>query len=111
MKDASRNNDVFGEGAGPAIFGSGNAQHFATLAKIHFAFAAIFADAAIDGGIESDAGPFERAGCTIPARGDCAGGLVTHHDRRNAAPRTTVVAVHVATADAARLDANQDLFR
>ena len=111
IDDASWHGDVFGEGAGAAIVGAGDAENLAVIAKIDVAATAVRAFAAVDGGVESDAIAFGKILYGFADRADVASGFVSHDDRRNAAAGGAIVTVHVATTDAAGGYANEDFVR
>ncbi len=105
---AGRHNYEIGEGSGAAELGSRHAENFAMTAKINKSFAAVFALAAVNGGVESDAVAFLEVAYGGADGFDAAGGFVAHDKRRNAAAGTAVVTMDVAAADAAGFDADKD---
>ena len=102
---------ILGKSSMAAIVSTGNAQHLAAIAKVYFSPQTVAADAAGNRRIKGDAVAGGDAGYARAHRGHDPRGLVSHHNGRNAAPRGTVIAMHVAAANAAGRDPNQNLVR
>ena len=109
IEDSRGDGDEFGEGSGAAIIAAGNAEDLATVAKIYVAATAVGTFAAVDGGIEGDSVAGRESFYGAADGGDDASGFVAHDDGRDAAAGRAVVAVHVAAADAASGDADENL--
>jgi hypothetical protein len=101
MNDAGGDDDVLGKCASATVVAAGNAEDLAMVTEIYMAAKAVFAGAAVDGGVEGDALAFGESGNVLANGGDASGGFVAHYDGRNAAAGGAVVAVDIAAADAA----------
>ena len=99
--DAGRNHNIFGKSSGAAVVRAGHSQNLAVIAEIYFSAAAGSASAAIDGRIERDSVTLSESLHCSAHRGDSSCGFVPHDNWRDTAPRRPIVAVDVATADAA----------
>src|SRR5207245_7818916 len=77
-----------------------HSHNLAVLAEIYFSAAAGTASAAIDGRIECDSITFRESFHIGAHCSNSSGSLVAHANARYTAPQRTIVAVHVATADA-----------
>src|SRR5258708_997320 len=110
VRDARRENDELGKGPGAAVVAAGNAEDLAVVAQVHFSPLAERAVAAIDGRIKGDAVAFTKTVYVGADAGHDAGGLMSHHERRNPPPGRTVVAVNVAAADSAGGNAYQNFI-
>ena len=104
-----RHDHIFGEGAGAAVFGAGDAEDSAVVAEIDIAPAAVKAFAAVFGRIEGDAVSGPEARDTLADGGDFSRGLMAHDDRRPAPSRGAVHAVDVGAADRRGPDSHQDV--
>jgi hypothetical protein len=105
---ALRHGYILREGAVLAVFGAGDSQHSALIAKIDPALTAIFARPAIDCRIERDARSSLPTFDLSTGLHDHAGGFMAHDDRRLPAARASVHAMHVAAANAADFDSHHD---
>ena len=96
-----RHGYIFGEGSVTPVFTAGNANDLAAIAKVHLSAEAERARAAEDRGVKGDAIAGMKSDYAVTDSGDDSRCFVTHHDRWNAAAGGTIVAVHVAAANAA----------
>src|SRR5436309_13211608 len=104
MHDPLGNDHVLGECSGAMVIRNRDSQHLPPIAQVHIAAPAVVTLSAIDSGIERNVvAVFEGS---VLSTDSCHGSsrLVPHDDRRNATSRGAVVTVHIAPADAARLD-------
>src|SRR5882724_5238519 len=106
--DAGRNDNIFGKGPRATIVRARDSHNLAVVAEIYFPAAAGTASAAIDGGIECDSVSFRESFHIGAHCGDSSGGFVSHDNGRDTAPRRTIVAVDVATADATGGNAHEN---
>ena len=87
----------------------GNSDHFPVIAQIHQASPAVEALAAVDGGVECDTVArtkiLHRAAYSL--NDSC--GFMSHDDRRQTPSSASIVAMHVASADAAGLNPNEQV--
>src|ERR1700676_1109765 len=111
MHDARGDDDKLGERAGAAVIATGDAQDLAVVAKIHVAAETVRTSAAVDGGVEGDAVALGESRDVAAGGGNATGSFVAHHNRRDATAGGTIVAMHVAAADAAGRYLNQALGR
>src|SRR5580698_1012890 len=89
--------------------GRGNADDFAVIAQIHLTLATVEALAAEDCGIECDVVAGAKASHGVANSLDDSCGFMPHDDGRATSPRASVVSMYVAAADAARLNANEQV--
>ena len=81
------------------------------IAKVDLSTLAVTALAAKNGGIESDMIPFGESGTRRTQECDDARCFMPHHNRRYTAAGGPIVSMHIAAANPARRDANQNLIR
>jgi hypothetical protein len=110
IRDARRDGHVLGKCARAAEIGRGNSDDFAIIAQIHLTSAAVEALAAEDGRVKRDV----VAGLKISHRAadslDDSRGFMPHDDGRETSSRASIVSMHVASADAARVNANEQVI-
>ncbi len=109
VQNVLRDGDELGECAVLAVVGAGDAEHASVFAQVHCSAAARFALATENRGIESDPIADVRSGDFRTDFGYDAGRFVAHDDGWDASAAGAVVAVDIATADAAGGDADEDV--
>ena len=106
--DAGRNSNIFGKSSGAAVVRTGDSQNLPAIAQIHLSAAAGTTSAAIDRRIERDSVAHCESLHFGADRSDSSCGFMPHDNGRDTAPRRAIIAVDVATADAAGSHAHQD---
>jgi hypothetical protein len=103
------NGHVFSKCTGPAEIGGGNSYDFATIAQIHLASAAVETLSAKDGGVERNVFAGLKTSHRAANSLDDSSGFMPHNDRWKTPSRASVVSMHVASADATRQNANENV--
>lgn len=111
MEDAGGDGDEFGEGTMSAVVAAGHAEHLAVIAEIHVTALTLDAVATENRGIKSHAIARRKALHLGADTRDDPGGLMAHHQRRNAPTRRAIEAMDIRSADAAGADLNEDVLR
>src|ERR1700722_5322911 len=100
--------DKLRKSSGAAIVSAGHAEYLAVVAEIDFSLQAIFASPARNRGIESYAIAGRKLFDSCSERGYGSRRFMAHPNRRNAAPRRSIVAMHVAAANPAGRYTDED---
>jgi hypothetical protein len=87
-----------------------NSDHFPLFAQIHLTSAAIEAMAAEHGRVKRHVLTWLKICDRPPYRFNNPGGFMSHDDRRETPSCTSVVSMHIASADATRLNANEQVI-
>jgi hypothetical protein len=105
--DTSRHRDVLRKCTHAAKGRCGYSYDFSVVAEVDLATTTKKTFTAEDSRVECDAIADLKAGDSAPDGLDNASRFMTHDDGRETTARTSVIAMHIAAADTAGMDANQ----